>query len=68
MAARPHPAKTRIAVECLRCGHCGSIGEAQLRDYGEKPGAPIASFVKRLTCQECGSHSVKAWRVENETV
>lgn len=68
MAARPLIVKTRIAVECLRCGHCGSIAETQLPGYGEKPGAPIASFVKRLTCQECGSHGVKAWRVEDETV
>ncbi len=53
----------RICVECLRCGHCSSIREADLEAYGEEPGAPIARFIKRLVCQECGSHSVKAFRM-----
>jgi hypothetical protein len=56
--------KTRICVQCLRCGHRGAIAEENLPLYGERPGAPIAAFVKRLTCQECGSRSVKAWRDE----
>lgn len=56
--------KTRICVQCLRCGHAGSFAESELAAYGEKPGAPIAAFVRRLTCQECGSHSVRAWREE----
>jgi hypothetical protein len=55
---------TRICVECLRCGHAGVIAERDLPHYGEAPGAPIATFVKRLTCQECGSRSVRAWREE----
>jgi len=41
-------------VECARCGHCARLPEAALPDYGVKPNAPIASFVKRLTCVECG--------------
>jgi len=53
----------RICVQCLRCGHAGAIREADLPSHGEEPGAPIARFVKRLVCQECGSHSVKAFRM-----
>jgi hypothetical protein len=53
----------RICVQCLRCGHGGTIRESDLPRYGEEPGAPIARFVKRLVCQECGSHSVKAFRM-----
>jgi RNase P subunit RPR2 len=53
----------RICVQCLRCGHSGTIRESDLPRHGEEPGAPIARFVKRLVCQECGSHSVKAFRM-----
>ena len=53
----------RICVQCLRCGHGGAIREDELPSHGEAPGAPIARFVKRLVCQECGSHSVKAFRM-----
>jgi len=53
----------RICVQCLRCGHTGTIRESDLPRHGEEPGAPIARFVKRLVCQECGSHSVKAFRM-----
>ena len=56
--------KTRVCVQCLRCGHAGVIPEENLALHGEKPGAPIAAFVKRLRCQECGSRSVKGWREE----
>jgi RNase P subunit RPR2 len=54
----------RICVQCLRCGHAGSLREADLPRHGEEPGAPIARFVKRLVCQECGSNSVKAFRMD----
>jgi len=54
----------RICVQCLRCGHSGIIRESDLPRHGEEPGAPIARFVKRLVCQECGSHSVKAFRMD----
>ena len=57
MAANPH-----LVVECLTCGHCAHLSEARLPDYGVPVGAPIASFVQRLTCVECGGHSVRAWR------
>ena len=30
--------------------------------FGVEPGAPIATFVKRLTCRACGSLSVRAFR------
>ena len=56
-------AAARIVVQCLHCGHCGTIRESDLPSYGEQPGAPIARFVKRLVCRECGSHSVKAFRM-----
>jgi hypothetical protein len=58
----------RIAVECLRCGHCSAFSEKRLEQFGLKPSSPIASFVKRLSCQECGGHSVRAFRIEEEKV
>jgi hypothetical protein len=51
-----------IVVQCLACGHVGALSESKLPRFGEKPDAPIAKFIKRLTCEECGSRSVKAWR------
>jgi hypothetical protein len=54
-----------IAVECLHCGHRGTLRERDLERYGEVPGAPIAAFVKRLACSECGSHSVRAYRTKS---
>jgi hypothetical protein len=51
-----------IVVQCLACGHVGALSESSLPRFGEKPDAPIAKFIKRLTCEECGSRSVKAWR------
>jgi hypothetical protein len=56
----------RIALECLRCGHCSSIPEERLRTFGLSPDAPIAKFIQRLTCTECGSHSVRAYRYDLE--
>jgi hypothetical protein len=50
----------RIKVECLRCG--GALDETDLPRFGVESGAPIATFVKRLTCRECGNHSVRAFR------
>jgi hypothetical protein len=40
--------------------------ETDLPSYGEDPGAPIARFVKRLVCRQCGSHSVKAFRMRRQ--
>ena len=56
--------RSEIKAECLRCRHIGRIPEAELLRRGIKPAAPIASFVKRLRCRKCGSHSVSAPRVE----
>ena len=55
-----------VVVECLSCGHCSLLPESRLPDYGVEQGASIVSFVKRLTCVECGGGSVRAYRqVEN---
>ena len=51
-----------IKVECLRCRHVGRLSDAELARRGIKAGAPIASFIKRLRCTKCGSHSVAATR------
>jgi hypothetical protein len=59
---------TRIAVECLSCGHCSSIPEERLKAFGISPDAPIAKFIRRLTCTECGSHSVRAYRYDPQNV
>jgi hypothetical protein len=56
------PTGTHISVKCLRCGHRGVLREADLPSYGETPDAPIAAFVKRLKCRQCGSRSVQAFR------
>jgi hypothetical protein len=52
----------RIAVDCLKCGHCGSLSEDALLQYGLPPDAPLATLTKRLTCKECGSRAVRAFR------
>jgi hypothetical protein len=57
-----------IRIDCLRCSHSGTLKERELGQYGEKPGAPIAAFVKRLVCRNCGSHSVRAYRIQSEGV
>jgi phage FluMu protein Com len=51
-----------IKVECLRCRHVGRITERELERMDIKSGAPIASFIKRLRCCQCGSQSVRAER------
>jgi hypothetical protein len=56
--------RRQIVIGCLQCGHCSLMSENTLLDYGLEPGTPIALFVKRLRCQDCGSHSVKAYREE----
>ena len=53
---------TWVSVECLRCGHRGLLRETDLPRFGEKPDAPIAAFIKRLKCRQCGSQSVRAFR------
>jgi hypothetical protein len=54
---------TSISVSCMRCRHRSTLDAAELKRFGLKPDAPIASFVKRLRCTKCGSGSVMAERV-----
>jgi hypothetical protein len=34
-------AKPVVMIECLKCGHKGSVDEVTLQRHGEKPDAPI---------------------------
>jgi hypothetical protein len=43
------------AVECLSCRHVGVLTGAALSRLAIMPDAPIATFVKRLRCSECGA-------------
>jgi hypothetical protein len=45
-----------ICVECLHCRHRGVLSDRILTRYGLSANAPIASFVRRLTCERCGHH------------
>jgi ribosomal protein S27E len=57
-----------IAVRCLSCRHRGVIAEGDLPRFGIKPGSPVAQFVKRLRCRQCGSGSVMAQRTTAKSV
>src|SRR4051812_313982 len=59
----PEPA---IRVRCLRCRHETQLPESALRRFHVQPGAPIASYVKRLRCRKCGCQSVEASHVETK--
>ena len=54
-----------ICIECLHCRHRGVLSEDFSPGMGSA-NAPIASFVKRLTCERCGHNSVKAFRTTRE--
>ena len=54
----------RIAIECLRCGHCGSLAEEALPGFGLPKDASLVLVTKRLTCSECGSKSVRTFRYD----
>ena len=56
----------RIAVECLSCGHCGSLAERELARFGLAEDASLVLVTKRLVCQECGSRSVRAFRYDHD--
>ena len=45
-----------------KLSHRGLLREADLPCFGEEPDAPIAAFIKRLKCRQCGSQSVRAFR------
>ncbi len=57
-----------IAVRCLSCRHRGVLAETDLARFGVKPGVPVAQFVKRLRCRQCGSGSVMAQRTTAKSV
>ena len=56
----------RIAIECLSCGHCGSIAETELPDYGYEENTSLVVLTRRFVCQECGSKSVRAFRYDTD--
>jgi RNase P subunit RPR2 len=64
--------RSTIVVLCLHCRHKGVMDEEVISDFGLKPNAPIASFVKRFRCSKCGSGSVLAsasnqtWRLDRK--
>jgi hypothetical protein len=51
-----------VRVQCLRCGHFNVLTPEMLSLLAVSPTTPIAAFVKRLRCRECGSQSVLATR------
>jgi hypothetical protein len=55
-----------ICVECLYCQHRGVLSERLLARHGLSANVSIASFVKRLTCEQCGHHSVNAFRTTRD--
>jgi thymidine kinase len=54
--------QSRIAIDCLSCGHCASLAEDQLRQFGFEPGGSLVTLSKRLVCKECGSKAVRTFR------
>ena len=59
--------QTRIAIDCLSCGHCASLSEEQLQQHGFESGGSLVTLSKRLVCRECGSRAVRTFRyVEDE--
>jgi predicted nucleic-acid-binding Zn-ribbon protein len=52
-----------VQVTCLRCRHKSILNNQALANFGIKPEAPIATFVKRLRCSKCGSGSFIANRI-----
>jgi type II secretory ATPase GspE/PulE/Tfp pilus assembly ATPase PilB-like protein len=52
-----------VQVTCLHCQHKSVLSNQALANFGIKPEAPIATFVKRLRCSKCGSGSVIANRI-----
>ena len=52
-----------VQVQCLHCRHKSILSNQDLIRFGVQPEAPVASFVKRLYCSNCGSGSVMVNRV-----
>lgn len=57
----------RIAVECLTCGHCGSLAERDLPRFGLHEDTSLVLVTRRLVCQECGGRSVRAFRYDPDS-
>jgi DNA-directed RNA polymerase subunit RPC12/RpoP len=53
---------TRIAIDCLKCGHCTSVSVDKLPAFGLEPETSLVTLTKRLVCKECGSRTVQAFR------
>ena len=63
--AEPQPrlqGGSAIVVRCLHCRHEAVLTSTELVAHGVKPDSPIAGFVRRLKCSQCGSGSVLAKR------
>lgn len=60
---RPQGSGAAIVVRCLHCRHEAILKPADLVAHGVKPDSPIAGFVRRLKCSQCGSGSVLAKRI-----
>jgi hypothetical protein len=56
------PSRKSVRVQCLQCGHFSVFIPELLSRLAVTPTTPIAAFVKRLRCRECGSQSVLATR------
>jgi DNA-directed RNA polymerase subunit RPC12/RpoP len=54
----------RIDIECLSCGHRGSLAQRELPQYGLAEDTSLVLVTKRLVCHECGSRSVRAFRYD----
>ena len=57
---------TRIAIDCLKCGHCISVSQDKLLYFGLEPNASLVTLTKRLVCKECGSKSVQTYRYHGD--
>jgi len=55
----------RIAVECLRCRHTAVLSDDKLESHGFTRDSSLVLITRRLVCQECGSRSMKAVRVDS---
>ena len=57
----------RIAIDCLSCGHCTSLAEDKLPDFGLQPNTSLVTLTKRLVCKKCGGKAVRTFRyLQNE--
>ena len=60
---------TRIAIDCLKCGHCTSIAEEKLVYFGIEPRCSLVRLSKRLVCKGVRQQAVQTFRYfEDRTV